>query len=83
MHIIHWIGEHGKVKYCVPLDKQKHLQGYFTEPDINKMIKAHKHNMLLFKQDTEEIGAMKNIKYIGKTSEQIIEYFNRKLESDE
>lgn len=77
-----WGAWESKVKHCVPLEKQQHLKGYFTELDINKMAEAHKYNMMLFKQDAEEVCAIKDIEYPKTIAEQVIEYFNRRLASD-
>lgn len=78
-----WGAWESKVKNCVPLDKQEHLKTYFTRADFGDLEVAIKKSMVLFKQDSEEICAIKGIEYPETISEQVISYFNRILETEE
>jgi hypothetical protein len=78
-----WGAWESKVKYCVPEEKQQHLKGYFARAEFNDLEAAVKSAMTLFKQDAEEICKEKGINYDDKIAEQVISYFNKRMDSKE
>ena len=78
-----WGSWESKVKYCVPLEKQQHLKSYFTQPDFDDLQEAVKRGMELFRLDAEEVCKAKGILYPDRIVEQVISYFNRRMETEE
>jgi hypothetical protein len=78
-----WGAWESKVKYCVPEEKKEHLKAYFAPADFKELENAIKKSMILFKQDAEEICQAKGIVYNENISKQVIEYFNRRMESED
>lgn len=76
-----WGSWESKVKHCVPEEKQQHLMTYFAKADFVELEKAMKVAMMLFQEDAKEICRKKCIEYSDRVSEQVIEFFNRKLDS--
>jgi hypothetical protein len=76
-----WGAWESKVKYCVPEDKQQHLKTYFTSANFSDLEAAVKKCITLFKQDSEEICKLKDIHYPDTIAEQVILYFNRRMDS--
>lgn len=78
-----WGAWESKVKYCVPKEKQQHLKAYFTRAEFSELEAAVKRAMILFKQDAEEICKEKDIDYADEVAEQVIAYFNKRMDSKE
>ena len=77
-----WGAWESKVKYCVPDDKQHHLKSYFAKAEFKDLEEAVKKSMYLFKQDAEEVCEIKGIAYTDSIAEQIISYFNKRMEEE-
>ena len=78
-----WGAWESKLKYCVPVQKQEHLKEYFTRADFNEIEIAMKKCIQLFQKDAKEFCIEKQVDYPDSISEQVIEYFNRRLSEDE
>lgn len=78
-----WGAWESKVKHCVPNDKQHHLRSYFTNAEFKDLEEAVKRSMHLFKQDAEEICEIKGINYPNLIAEQVISYFNKRMEEED
>lgn len=77
-----WGAWESKVKYCVPVEKQEHLKAYFTRADFDELEAMIKKCILSFQSDAKELCQERKIDYPDSISEQVIEYFNRRLASD-
>lgn len=78
-----WGSWESKVKHCVPKEKQQHLKSYFAKAELSDIEAAVKKSMILFEKDAEEICKTKGIHYTDTIAEQVITYFNRRMESDD
>lgn len=77
-----WGAWESKVKNCVPEDKQKHLYSYFTNADFRSLQEAIQKSMHLFRDDAEEICALKGIEYSKEIPEKVIAYFNKRINDE-
>lgn len=77
-----WGAWESKVKKCVPDDKQKHLYSYFTNAEIKSLQEAVQKSIYLFRDDAEEICALKGIDYSKGISEKVIAYFDKRINDD-
>ncbi|MDR3596858.1 aminoglycoside 6-adenylyltransferase [Clostridium sp.] len=78
-----WGSWESKVKYCVPDEKQQHLKSYFVRAEFSDLENAVKRSIYLFKQDSEQIYKIKGITYPNTLVEQVISYFNKRMDSDD
>lgn len=78
-----WGDWESKVKHCVPKDKQHHLKSYFANAEFKDLEKAVKSSMYLFKQDAKEVCKVKGINYPDSIAEQVISYFNKRMEEED
>lgn len=76
-----WGAWESKVKHCVPEHKQQHLMTYFAKADFAELEMSMKNAMVLFQEDAKEICTKKGIEYPDIISEQVIEFYNRRLDS--
>ncbi|OOM75077.1 hypothetical protein CLPUN_35140 [Clostridium puniceum] len=81
--VLDWGAWESKVKHCVPNDKQHHLKSYFVNAEFKDLEEAVKSSIYLFKQDAEEVCKKKGIDYSNSISEQIIFYFNKRMEEED
>ena len=72
-----WGGWETKVNKCVPIDKQTHLFGYFTNIDLQSYEAAIKHCMIDFNNDAKEVCTSKNMEYPVDIADQVMKYFNK------
>lgn len=80
--VLDWGSWESKVKHCLPTDKQNHLKSYFVNAEFKDLEEAVKRSMYLFKQDAEEVCEKKGINYPNSIPEQIISYFNKRMEEE-
>lgn len=78
-----WGSWESKIKHCVPCEKQQHLKSYFSVAELSELEKAVKRSMNLFKNDSEEICEIRKINYPKNIANEVISYFNRRIESKE
>lgn len=78
-----WGSWESKIKHCVPEEKQQHLKSYFTNADFDDLEAAVKKSIILFKKDAEEVCKAKGIDYPDTIVEQVISYFNKRMNSDD
>lgn len=76
-----WGSWESKVKYCVPEEKQQHLLSYFTKTEFGDVEAAVKRCITLFRQDAEEICKIKSINYPDTIAQQVISYFQKRMDS--
>ena len=78
-----WGSWESKVKHCVPEEKQQNLKSYFSTVEPEELEKVVKRSINLFKKDSDEICKIHGINYSENISNQIISYFNKRMESSE
>lgn len=78
-----WGAWESKVKYCVPEEKQQHLLSYFAKADYSELEAAMKKSMVLFQKDALDMCKAKGIAYPETIAQQVISYFNKRMESDD
>lgn len=78
-----WGAWESKVNYCVPEEKREHLKLYFTKAELKDLELAVRTCMTLFRQDAEEICKMKSIDYPETIAQQVISYFNKRMDTED
>ncbi|WP_410768874.1 aminoglycoside 6-adenylyltransferase [Fontibacillus sp. BL9] len=78
-----WGSWESKVKHCVPEEKQRHLKSYFPRAGFGDLEAAVKESITLFRKDAAEVCKLKGIHYPESIPEQVIAYFNKRMDSDE
>jgi len=78
-----WGSWESKVKHCVPEEKQQHLKSYFAQAEFSDLENAVKKSMVLFKQDAEDICKAKGIFYPNTIVDQVISYFNKRMDTED
>ena len=77
-----WGSWESKVKHCVPEEKQQHLTSYFAKADFSALEATIKKSITLFRQDAEEICKAKELDYPATIAEQVISYFNKRMDAE-
>ncbi len=78
-----WGSWESKVKYCVPEEKQQHLRSYFTHAEFSDLEDSVKKSMILFRQDAEDACKIKGIIYPNTIVQQVISYFNKRIDTED
>lgn len=78
-----WGSWESKVKHCIPDEKKQHLKSYFARAEFSDLEEAVKKGMYLFKEDAEEICKIKGITYSEIMTEEVISYFNRRMDAED
>ena len=76
-----WGSWESKVKYCVPEEKQQHLKSYFAQAEFIDLEDSVKRSMVAFRQDAEEVCKLKGIVYPNSIIEQVVSYFNKRMDT--
>ena len=78
-----WGSWESKIKHCVPEEKQQHLKSYFARAEFSDLEDAVKKSMALFRMDAEEVCKAKGIVYPNAIVEQVVSYFNKRMDTDD
>jgi predicted nucleotidyltransferase len=78
-----WGSWESKIKHCVPEEKQQHLKSYFARAEFSDLEDAVKKSMALFRMDAEEVCKVKGIVYPNAIVEQVVSYFNKRMDTEE